>query len=356
LSFPYLQNFLGLGSGLQTKNAAGGGGVGGWVELGRTTLGSPADTITISSLANKRYYMVLGHGLQTGGSAAMDWQFNSDGGTNYSNRYSDLGAADGTNVNGTKILSRFSEIGSVPSFGVGYISNYATKEKLMLGHTVNQNTAGVAKVPERYEYAGKWANTTDAINSIRGYNSGGGDLDTNTELVILGYDPADSHSTNTWAELASDSATGSTTNTNTLTFTSKKYLWIQLWHKTNSTSGHPFLTVGNGSIDTGSNYAVRRSLDGGSDSTFPSTIDGLDKWTDLESATGFTNYFIVNVSSKEKLCIAHGVRTTSGAGTSPNRAEWASKWGNTSNQIDRIRWSISGGTTLDWSAKVWGFD
>ena len=32
---------------------------GGWVELGRTTLGSAGDDITVSSLADKRYYMIL---------------------------------------------------------------------------------------------------------------------------------------------------------------------------------------------------------------------------------------------------------------------------------------------------------
>jgi hypothetical protein len=35
----------------------GGGGVGGWVELGRTTLGSAGDSISVASLPDKRYYM-----------------------------------------------------------------------------------------------------------------------------------------------------------------------------------------------------------------------------------------------------------------------------------------------------------
>jgi hypothetical protein len=32
---------------------------GGWVELGRTTLGSAGDTNSVASLADKRYYMIL---------------------------------------------------------------------------------------------------------------------------------------------------------------------------------------------------------------------------------------------------------------------------------------------------------
>jgi hypothetical protein len=40
--------------------------VGGWVELGRTTLGGTGTTITASSLADKRYYMVLMNNINTG--------------------------------------------------------------------------------------------------------------------------------------------------------------------------------------------------------------------------------------------------------------------------------------------------
>ena len=42
------------------------GVIGGWVELGRTTLGAAADTITVSSLADKRYYMILNSNLASG--------------------------------------------------------------------------------------------------------------------------------------------------------------------------------------------------------------------------------------------------------------------------------------------------
>ena len=38
----------------------------GWKELGRTTLSSEADDITVSGLANKRYLMVLVHCTDTG--------------------------------------------------------------------------------------------------------------------------------------------------------------------------------------------------------------------------------------------------------------------------------------------------
>ena len=61
MSFPFLQPYAGLGNSLQTAQAAGGpgGAVGGWVELGRTTLGSKNANINVSSIPDKRYYMIL---------------------------------------------------------------------------------------------------------------------------------------------------------------------------------------------------------------------------------------------------------------------------------------------------------
>jgi glycerate kinase len=59
MSLPFMQPYMGLGNSLQTaQGGAAGGTVGGWVELGRTTLGSALDTIIeFASLADKRYYM-----------------------------------------------------------------------------------------------------------------------------------------------------------------------------------------------------------------------------------------------------------------------------------------------------------
>jgi hypothetical protein len=59
MSLPFMQPYMGLGNSLQTAQGGAAGGVGGWVELGRTTLGSNGTTIDITSLADKRYYMVL---------------------------------------------------------------------------------------------------------------------------------------------------------------------------------------------------------------------------------------------------------------------------------------------------------
>ena len=59
MSFPFVQPYFGLGNSLQTAQAGGAAGVGGWVELARTTLGSSNANINISSIPDKRYYMLL---------------------------------------------------------------------------------------------------------------------------------------------------------------------------------------------------------------------------------------------------------------------------------------------------------
>jgi len=50
---------------------------GGWKELARTTLGSAGDTISVASLADKRYYMVLVD-KQNSGEASDTFRFNND--------------------------------------------------------------------------------------------------------------------------------------------------------------------------------------------------------------------------------------------------------------------------------------
>jgi len=81
MSFPFVQPYFGLGNSLQTaQGAAGGGAVGGWVELGRTTLGSAGDSIDVTSLDDKRYYWVLSDLQQVTGNIGAYLRNNGDTG------------------------------------------------------------------------------------------------------------------------------------------------------------------------------------------------------------------------------------------------------------------------------------
>jgi hypothetical protein len=336
---------------------------GGWKELARTTLGSAGDTITTSSLADKRYYMVLGD-KQSSGNADFNWRVgngSADSGNNYARRQSSNGGSDTTNINYSRM---FSDNGgsTTPSFQVGYFANKSDKEKLNITHAVGQSTVGAGNAPIRRESVNKWANTSDLIDVIQGYNAEGGDFASGSEVVVLGYDPDDTHTTNFWEELASVELGSASNSISTGTFTAKKYLWIQCYVPSSTGSADNYvIRVGNSTIDSGSNYSQRYNINGGAQGS--GTQVNQDKIRlSFNIASGsesfFANSFIINNSGNEKLLISHANRNSStGAGTAPSRYEMAGKWDNTSNQINIIELlhqnsssSLGAGTII----KVWG--
>ena len=336
--------------------AAAGGGIGGWVELGRHKLGSGADLLDVSSLPDKRYYMLLSDIFPSGSTTVTGTRLNGDTGSNYAERRQLCGAADNPSGSNSFMILHGVGVSQEQWFEVGYLSNLAAKEKLYIGHS-NTNNAGSGNAPARQECTEKWANTTNAIDQISKVQTiSGADYAAGSELVILGWDPADEHTTNFWEELASVTATGSTTSFNSGTFTAKKYLWVQGYF-TSSGAFTPQIRVGNSTIDTGSNYAGRRSYNGGADVTATGqteiTLDGVGQSTPV-----FFNGFIINNASNEKLAIFNCVKQqTAGAGTAPSRRETIFKWANTSNQINIIEFLASTGNIgSNGIMKVWGSD
>lgn len=349
MSFPYSHPFLGLSNGLNTKQGGVAGAVGGWVELARTTLGSVGDTITVSSLADKRYYMVLNHEIASG-AIYPQLRVNNDSGTNYSSRRNangNLGPPPDTTLTSRTFIFEGGAASTTSNFGVTYLSNLSSKEKLAIRHTVFQNTAGAGNAPAREEKVGKWANTSSAVNRLDEINGAAGDYNTNSEVVVLGWDPDDTHTNNFWEELADVSYTsGSTIDTGT--FTAKKYLWIQAWSK--GSSGW-YLRANS---DTSGNYAWRYSNNGGADGTI-TTASGFTDNFGFDTLPVFWNYFIINNSSNEKLAIGHSIHQNSaGAGNVPQRQEAVSKWTNTSSQITSIQ--LTGAGLSGGQIKVWGAD
>jgi hypothetical protein len=362
MSLPYLHPYLGLSNGLNTLHAAGGagGGIGGWVELGRTTLGSAGDNIDVTGLADKRYLMILNHTIQNVTNPLPAFRFNADTGTNYAWRYSANGGADGTSTSNTGFY--FDTLGGAGDswFQQLYVSNLSGKEKLVLMNACsNRGGTGASNDPERREIVAKWSNTSDPIDEVNIYdaNLSAGNFATGSELVVLGWDPADTHTNNFWEELASVSGTGSSTTLDTSTFTAKKYLWIQAFIDA-PTSVDAEISVGNGTIDSGSNYSYRSENNGGGDTvTTSASYIALDSGS--PTVPSFMNIFVVNNASKEKFFIAHQVDgNAAGASTAPDRRETVGKWANTSNQINRIQIYNNTATNFTTSSimKVWGAD
>ena len=328
-----------------------GGEVGGWVELGRTTLGGNSKYITVSGLADKIYLHALGHCINTGYAAISTQVGNStaDTATNYANRRNINGGTDSTSINRTSMNVTQSDQNSI--FASTYISNVSNQEKLTIDHAVNQNNAGAASVPIREQNVNKWSNTSNVIDILRYFNGAGGNYTTGSEIVVLGWDPDDTSSSNFWEELASvDVTTGTTISTGD--FTAKKYLMIQHYIASSAIS---YDWQFNASTDTQtSTYSGRHNSNG-------TEYTQTNKNVLLENM-GFGAHphsgvmFVINNSSNEKLVMGNIVSEgTSTAGFAPNRTDMSYKWTNTTNQINNI--TMLNSTNLDrFVMKVWGHD
>ena len=331
-----------------------------WKEIGRTTLSSAGDDITVSSLTAKDNLMILCSTISTGNiDGAL--RFNTDTGTNYSIRRSENGGSDVTSntTNQTKLLLNRGHV-AYPNttFSVSDMNNISAQEKLVIGHSI-AGVNGTGTAPDRTEMVGKWANTSAQVTSVTCNNSDSGSWDTGSEVVVLGCDNDEADSgTNFWQELASTVLTATHSGALTIPqFTTKKYLMIRYY--INASTDCTWKVGTGGSIDSGANqYYSRYSNNGGGDSTL--------------SYTSFLQHnpivqgevFIINKSDKEKLMIQHEVGQNqgsgaggSGAGNVPNRREDVGKWANTSGQIDTLQYNKSGvsfyaGTTI----KVYGAD
>ena len=89
--------------------------------------------------------------------------------------------------------------------------------------------------------------------------------------------------------------------------------------------------------DSGSNYAIRKSISGGTDST--STSQTNMYWHDDNASTEqFSIVYAIGISSEEKLVIHFDIDNSAGtgAGTAPRRTEGVGKWVDTTNTIDRV--------------------
>jgi len=331
---------------------------GGWKEVARHTLGSNTNPILASSIPDKKYYMVLYHTKHSSGSWNQPrirfGNGSTDAGGNYAHRYSfDFGSDTATATNTYFLGWAADNDPNQPLFGMFYATNISNKEKLVIHNATDIDASGTTDAPRAFEQVAKWTNTSNVIDRIElNSASGSSNFTSGDEIVVLGWDPDDTHTTNFWEQLGTATANGSS-NTLSTSITSKKYLWIQGY--TENTSGSVCPRVGNSSLDSGSNYATRLSSNGGSQdvSTGATEITGLTSTTPI-----FWNMFIKNISGDEKLIILHAVRqNTAGSSNAPNRVEIKSKWVNTSNQIDTIGFvSTTGGSTINSNSfiTVWG--
>jgi len=338
-----------------------------WQILDRTILTSEGKPITVTGLDSKPFYQILwsvnnpssGSGAPT---LRMGVSSSVDSGSNYTymyNRNSGTEAGTGTGWS-TQFAGQQDPLGTNGNeFMIWHVANITGERKMGLGGDSNSGSArGAGYVPIRAELIGQW-NNTGSLNTFSIHNDSSDDFGTDSEIVVLGYDPADTSGTPAWEQLAT-SNTLSSGVLNSGTFTAKKYLMWECRVVTAGTS-HSLSTTFNSTGDT-DEYNTRRNAEGGSDTSDEVNSDGI-----LSSGTAgkcwFERGYVVNISGKEKIAMIHSVHTVTteneDSSTAPKRNEVVGKWAHTSGQITSIQKKdfVSSGTDLSsGEITVWGFD
>lgn len=157
-----------------------------WEEIGRTTLGSNGDTITVSGMTAKKYLKVFVQ-VACSGDVNPVIRFNNDSGNNYAFRISSNGGADITFTSQDNIAT-IGGGGSNPRYIEFECINIASQEKLVIEHSIERGSSGAGNLPSRREVVGKWANTSNAITRIDIVNTDVGDILSGSEVVVLGHD------------------------------------------------------------------------------------------------------------------------------------------------------------------------
>jgi hypothetical protein len=157
-----------------------------WAKAGSTTLGSSGSDVTVSSLPDNKFYMVLSNLFDTGGAIDGGWRFNGDTGSNYAARRSYNGAADSTLTSGSWAQEGVGLASE--NFWVSYIVNISSEEKLAISNTVYEKAAGAGTAPDRNEHYAKWAYTSGVITDITQHEGSAGSYDTDSNVSVIGSD------------------------------------------------------------------------------------------------------------------------------------------------------------------------
>ena len=327
---------------------------GGWKKLdSRTQVDTSGNDsrITITGLDNKKYYMVL---VSAKGSNDVQTALRIGfGGTISTSGYVTRYLRDGT-ANTVTAQTSSSVVGGQNTTGTNgsnfdwyLIENISGKEKLIMGWNASTDGTSTTNV-KRAEIVSK--NTgTGVMNSIELFeDSTNGSYDTGTEVVVLGWDPADTHTDNYWQLLATATGSSSSASFDTGTFAAKKYLMVTGYAENTQSFECRFNDSASGT------YTRRYSGNFANDIVGTSSYFGLS----LGTTKVFYTQMIANPSNSYKLIHQTGseLNADNAAGTRPNSFDAVTQWRNNA-QITKMTFSRAGGNfSGDEKIMVWGSD
>ena len=158
-------------------------------EIGRTTVASTTDTLSVTGLPARKYLKLLIY-LVASGVVDTTLRFNTDSASNYSFTSSIFdGNGYGTSTSQSGILLEHNPLsnGNIAAYSIEVIPNMATGAKLVMIDSMYTAPSATA-FPVPTKVWGQWANTTALISSIQVINAGAGDLGIGSEMIVLGHD------------------------------------------------------------------------------------------------------------------------------------------------------------------------
>ena len=161
-----------------------------WAKSGSDTLTSTSNTLDISVDTPVKSNQFLSHTFVGGTWNQLAYRLGNttiDTGSNYSERYSRDGGAEGTATSQADLdLWANTSTPQHDQFTLSYIVNISSKEKLLITFGMDRNTAGAANVPRRIEAVGKWANTSNQFDQIRIWEKNSDVFASDSNLSALG--------------------------------------------------------------------------------------------------------------------------------------------------------------------------
>ena len=157
-----------------------------WEELGRTTLSSAGDTISVSGFAAKKYLKFVAILLPSGNIQGR-MIFNNDTGSNYAHRYQ-IDNTVGSNVVSGGNIGDFCPSGSNVVYVTGELMNNSANRKMGYVASCHDVNAGAATAPAYVQFFFKWANTSAQVTRIDITNAASGDFAAGSLLIVMGHD------------------------------------------------------------------------------------------------------------------------------------------------------------------------
>ena len=335
-----------------------------WQLLGREKRESNGASVEVTGCDKKEHVMILGSIIPSASTfltfSAGNGSYPTSGGGYSDRRRENFGTSYTTGGrDNNSIITDISD--DTPMFTVGQIANFDGSDKKVIWNTIYGHDDDT--YPESSQTVSKCDPNSGQLDQFKiDKNGSGTTFDTDTEMIVLGYDEGDTSGDNMWELLATETVGGSSVaSVTTDAFTGKKYLWIQILN-TATVAHNDLIQFGNPDIVASGRYDGKFQMDwsydnAGNEDFF---IMGNNAWT----GPSYTEMFMCNIVNKTKLALANMVQAgTAGVANVPHSTEFYGRFQDnvTSPLITTVKLSsrdASGAVDIGAGSqiRVWGFD